>query len=273
MTVFSEMQELRLDVIKPLISKKTTALEFGAFTKPTFLNKHIKKLSVADYYTTEELREQVTNYGGDPDEVIDVDYVLRDQSIGDALDGAKFDIIIAHHVLEHLVDPFRWMKEMEEFLNPGGKLFISLPDKKYSFDRFRSDTSLPHFIHDFINGGEHSLSEHCIDAALFYDYEYSGAENIGRGRFDKDFLAGTQNSYHPGMHVHVFQMEMFADYILKPFLGLGFINYKLIGYAENRKYGEFSFVLEKSETPTEYDEADVYQNAYDAILAEEEVTS
>lgn len=39
-----------------------------------------------------------------------------------------FDVIIAGDVLEHLVDPWRVLKELTKYLKPGGYILISLPN-------------------------------------------------------------------------------------------------------------------------------------------------
>ncbi len=42
----------------------------------------------------------------------------------------KYDIIIMGFVLEHLENPFKVLKRYKKFLNPNGKLFISVPNAK-----------------------------------------------------------------------------------------------------------------------------------------------
>jgi SAM-dependent methyltransferase len=48
--------------------------------------------------------------------------------IGDVGVGEKFDVIVMHHVLEHLYHPREVVATCFEMLHPGGKLAVSVPD-------------------------------------------------------------------------------------------------------------------------------------------------
>lgn len=66
-----------------------------------------------------------------------VDYNLRPlagvEKLGDTLDdlepGVDFDVIIASHVLEHLVDPRETVERLRGLLSPSGVLFMEVPDQ------------------------------------------------------------------------------------------------------------------------------------------------
>lgn len=44
-----------------------------------------------------------------------------------SFDDGSFDIVIAHHVLEHIPDDARAMRELHRVLKPGGKAILSIP--------------------------------------------------------------------------------------------------------------------------------------------------
>lgn len=226
--------------------KQQRGLEVGPFHRPTVL-PHEAEMYFADYYDTRELREQAVSLNIDPALVPETHYILRAKELHLQLENERFDFIIANHVLEHIVDPFRWIKNLEPFLKPGGRFLITLPDKRFSFDKCRPDTSLAHFIEDFLQGGERSIAEHTIEAALYYDYRYVGKENDISARLNSDFLKAERLGYHPGMHVHVFQAASFLNNILKPFLAIGWLDLQLESFDFNDELKEISFTLIKSD--------------------------
>lgn len=48
--------------------------------------------------------------------------------IDTSFDGMQFDLILCLDVLEHMVDPWRFLTRMQRVLVPGGKLIISVPN-------------------------------------------------------------------------------------------------------------------------------------------------
>lgn len=60
----------------------------------------------------------------------------------DQLGKGDFDFVIANHVLEHLVNPLRFLAQVHALLRPEGLLYLAIPDKRRMFDRDRRRTSL-----------------------------------------------------------------------------------------------------------------------------------
>ena len=73
---------------------------------------------------------------------------------------ASFDFLLSEHVLEHLPDPIRGLKEWIRVLKPGGKLFLFLPHPERTFDRNRAVTPLEHLIADHEAGVKSDESAH-----------------------------------------------------------------------------------------------------------------
>ena len=78
-----------------------------------------------------------------------------------------FDFVVANHVLEHIGNPIRALKEWHRILRPGGLLFMALPDKRYTFDYMRKRTTLRHIQDDYHNNLDPRLRnlDHLIDCA------------------------------------------------------------------------------------------------------------
>jgi len=58
--------------------------------------------------------------------------------------GKTFDVIIMIDVLEHIEDPRRFLKLVEELLNPGGRLILSVPAHQEFYDT--RDEMLGHYL-------------------------------------------------------------------------------------------------------------------------------
>jgi SAM-dependent methyltransferase len=66
----------------------------------------------------------------------------------------RFDYLFSSHVLEHMPDTVRTLKEWRRVLKPGGVLFLVLPHGDRTFDRGRQKTPLDHHLrdHETLNG-------------------------------------------------------------------------------------------------------------------------
>jgi SAM-dependent methyltransferase len=58
----------------------------------------------------------------------------------------SLDFVVANHLLEHLVNPLRFLEQCFEVLKVGGLLYLGLPDKRHIFDRDRRRTPLEDVI-------------------------------------------------------------------------------------------------------------------------------
>jgi hypothetical protein len=240
-----DLQRERRATLDGRIGAGDKVLEVGAFYRPTVL-PHEAQCIYADYYSTEELERQAAQ-DGIARAVAPVSIGCRGVELHEVLAGAKIDLLIANHVLEHLVDPFRWLDQMLAALSEDGRVFFALPDKRWSFDRRRADTTLAHFVSDFLRGGEISLPEHAIEAGLLYDGAAVGGSNDDpRVRLAPWFVERALGEVHPGMHVHVFQGATFRTRVLEPFLALGWLGYELEAYREVPTLGEFHVLLRRT---------------------------
>lgn len=68
-----------------------------------------------------------------------------------------FDVIEADHVLEHLADPFRAMRELSRLAAPGGTIIIRVPHFSRGFThpehRRGFDVTFPHYFEPTFQGG------------------------------------------------------------------------------------------------------------------------
>ena len=132
-------------------------LEIGPLYRPRVSPDH--DVRYVDHYSTEELRAgYAVNAVAGPfiDEIVDVDYVLRDgATIASATKAdAPFDYVVASHVIEHVVDPIGWLRDIREILAPQGLISLVVPDKRFCFDVNRDLTAAQDWIDWFLRGLE-----------------------------------------------------------------------------------------------------------------------
>jgi SAM-dependent methyltransferase len=124
-------------------------------------------------------------------------YFLEASSLTGIPDN-QYDFLLASHVLEHLANPIRGLKEWQRVVKPGGHFIIVLPHYAKTFDRLRTPTALQHMIEDYERGTgeddrshlEETFAAHCFDNPERTDEE------------THDLLL--KNFEHRMMHHHVF---------------------------------------------------------------------
>jgi SAM-dependent methyltransferase len=124
----------------------TKGLEIGALSMPVLRppQAHIRFVDHADQAS---LRAK---YANDPnvaiDDIVWVDEVWGDRTLAECFPGQCFDYVIASHVIEHVPDMIGWLAEIANVLCPGGRLILAIPDRRYTFDVLRRETSLADLI-------------------------------------------------------------------------------------------------------------------------------
>jgi hypothetical protein len=159
---FEQHKAMFLQYICP---SQMRGLEIGALDLP-FVTPDEGDVEFADYAATEELRERARVVPGYSAEfVVPVDYVLRNVGWDGVPDG--YDWIAAAHVIEHAPSMIDWLRSAGDKLNEGGLLFLVVPDKRYTFDFFRPESTLGKIFEDhLINKTRPGISE-VFDASYY----------------------------------------------------------------------------------------------------------
>ena len=152
-----------------------------------------------DSKTTEEL---ITYYGREMhgQTVVKVDLVTDAHTLAGIGSGSQ-DFTIANQVLEHLENPLLALESMFRVVKPGGVVFLSLPDKRHTFDSRRPVTTFEHILKDYSEGPDHGREAH-------YREWMELVENVPADEADErlNFLMNIQ---HYPIHFHVWtQFEM-----------------------------------------------------------------
>jgi hypothetical protein len=120
-------------------------LEIGPLHDPMCVKPHCD-VRYLDVFGADELRR---NYAGDPDvdldRIVDVDLVWKGELYGE-LTHLRFDYAVSSHNLEHTPCLISFFRNIQSCLQPGGKVYLAVPDKRYCFDHFKPETSLVDII-------------------------------------------------------------------------------------------------------------------------------
>lgn len=134
------------------------------------------------------------------------------QFIGDAVDlkgiaDSSYDFVLASHVLEHVANPIKAIREWLRVLRRGGALLLAVPDKEFIFDHARPVTSLEHLVRDFEGGVEEDDLTHLPEIVALTDIRMDSHVP------DLEFLKtrGLCNYEHRCLHHHVFDRRLMAE--------------------------------------------------------------
>ena len=131
-------------------------IEIGALHSPRLPRGH-PNVTYLDHATREEL---IAKYADNPDAgpqadgLVPVDHVWQPgmrliDAVGDA---APLDFVIASHVIEHIPDPIGWLAQIAEILVDGGILALVVPDRRFTFDVNRPETTAAELIGAMVDG-------------------------------------------------------------------------------------------------------------------------
>lgn len=160
-TKFEVAEELQLNRNDLLAYLSGSGIEIGALHRPVDA-KHLK-VKYVDRMKNDELFIQYPELKGLP--LVDV-HIVDDAETLSTLSPNSEDFVIANHVIEHMVSPIKALLTWQKVLKKGGKLFLAVPDKNYTFDKGREYTDFSHILEDFNNPSEERDYIHFEEFAL-----------------------------------------------------------------------------------------------------------
>ena len=103
----------------------------------------------ADYADADTIRSNLHGADIDPARVLDVDIVTGGGSLA-ARVSDHVDYVVASHVAEHVPDLLGWLIDLHDVLTDGGTLGLAVPDRRFTFDRFRRESTIAEAVEAYL---------------------------------------------------------------------------------------------------------------------------
>jgi SAM-dependent methyltransferase len=128
-----------------LIPDAARVLEIGPLCTPSFPPER-GRIEYMDIMPTAELRKLAASYEwGDPEKVPEITYVWRGEPYA-SLVRHKPDIVFSSHNIEHQPCLLTQLRNVASILQPGGRMFLVVPDRRYCFDHYMPDSTIADVI-------------------------------------------------------------------------------------------------------------------------------
>jgi SAM-dependent methyltransferase len=198
-------------------------LEIGALHEPAQLpgGARVRYLDAISETQAAELFREIPS-----EKLVKVDFIgdLDGGVLAQFPDGA-FDFVVMNHVLEHIANPVKAVREVFRVCRKGGIVIIAIPDKDYTFDRGRDLTTWEHLWSDY--EGDMRVS----DDAHYESFLRSAAPHV----YDEppeNLKIHIQLSRNRREHVHVWDSRSFDHFLAACFAKLGIsalLRYRSVG--------------------------------------------
>ena len=140
-------------------------IEIGALHNPLRLPKSAK-VKYVDKMSAHKLSKHYPELNSRT--FVKVDLIDDGELLASIQDNTQ-DFVIANHFLEHCENPISSIGNMLRILKNDGILYISIPDKRYTFDIDRPVTSMEHLMNDYQKGPDWSRRMHFEEWAKLVD--------------------------------------------------------------------------------------------------------
>ena len=142
---------------------RCSGVEIGPRDAP-LVRKDMGPVLYADYADTETVRANYHSFGPDAARVVEVDIVTGGGSLSAVL-PEPVDYIVASHVAEHVPDLLGWLEDLHRALKEGGTVGLAIPDRRFTFDRFRRESIIAEAVEAYLLHLERPSLRQVFDSA------------------------------------------------------------------------------------------------------------
>jgi SAM-dependent methyltransferase len=177
-------------------------IEIGALLHPTPLPPGAR-VRYVDRMTVPELRRQYPEL--DKAELVNVDIVDSGETLATLPDGQE-DFVIAGQFIEHCQNPVRAVVNMLRVVKHEGFVLLTVPDKRFTFDKDRPITTHEHLLDECLNGTDPTRKEHYREwvRSSHGETDEAKVEAAAEGLMARDY----------SIHYHVWDSEAFLRFLM-----------------------------------------------------------
>lgn len=236
-------------------SKNISILEIGALDSPSFRIKDYN-IKYLDFQSTEELAKKgEINPRYKKENLVNVDFVCPTLNYSEYV-SEKFDLIIANHVVEHVVNTVKWLAELRNLLNIGGQIFLSIPDKRYTFDIKRNTTTFVDVLKAYNNNLTKPDYYHILEHFYYFKevstvdiYDKKTLSKLNKNRFEPKEALKVAEKFskmdYADVHCNVYTSSSFKE-MIDVLIEIDLIEFELVEVTNPIKYSnEFYAILSK----------------------------
>lgn len=231
-----------------LISESLNALEIGPFNNPSISGAHIKYF---DTLSTEDLCKRAQLIGIDQSNIPQIHWVDPNGDL--TVIEELFDCCISSHSIEHQPDLVRHLVDVANLLSPGGRYFLAVPDRRFTFDHFLKDSNIAEVIEAHYQGRKrHTLQSVIEHRALTTHNDPTahwngshGDEGIDSARVHSAITEFEETEGYLDVHAWIFTPMNFRTIITDLFsLGMTQLSVERV-YPTLRGSNEFYVILKR----------------------------
>ena len=248
-------------ILKNIDVQSMKGIEIGALDRP-IVNSSAATILFADHASTEDLRKK---YKDDNNvnllEIVDVDIVLGDKNLAQSLGKqTEVDYVIASHVIEHVPDIISWLQDISNILRDDGILSLVIPDKRFTFDYFRENTTAGELIESYLSKSTRPSTKQVFD---FFSTSIK-LDTVQRwnGKLDEAQLTklhslslaekkskdNLENEEYVDIHCTVYTPKSFFQ-LIEVLFELDLINFKVISFYDTSE-NELEFFVSFQKIPS-----------------------
>lgn len=226
-------------------------VEFGALHNPLPVDREKAQVLYADKFPKAKLLKNFKELIPIQDSIVETDvFIDLNQNDFKSLNNNDYDFFIANHVIEHLVNPLKFLENLNSIMNPGSYLYLAVPDKEYNFDHKRELTAWEHLYDEYLNNTT-KLSKAHLEDFIFntsnevLDRPESRAELNKKYRNWYKRFKLLQLHRKRSIHVHVWNQQTFTNFLNQAIarLNLQFKIVDTINSIDNRE--EMIYIVQK----------------------------